>query len=849
MARKTFNPHSARFDKRLISRKQNVFNRGMLKDMEPSDLPYDAVASLINADGYKDAIKGRKGSKLWSDLELPSEDLYNGATFDLSIPTECCGILVSTGMAENIFTVDMVGKLIYGTYVVGGENIPYPLVITEINSGREVAVEVSSTMVAGDLDNLKLVGKINAYFNDITSGVEYYLIGTDIYAIIGSLNIWNKYTLTGGRISDSNSQFFKVKENIILNNLGGLFVLNDVLKAHYAWKANDTLPDYPLGDRQSYQNNSKYSDPSSYNYMYSYARLSGSIIEDRNSEDTFIELETPPYFKESTLEDNLTLTPPLRPMENQEDFFNVNAIAPIESVFRQSTVINFTDAKNFSYWVNLTEDELKPFLHCVFNSNTFAVYFDFGGCSNLIDVAKAFERGLYDVSSDFRAKYNANDDSFIFYNRNSENTFSFPGAVATDFELVNEGVLLASSNTSRMGVYLDYFRYPTTRKDITHYSVYRTKDISGHLDPELSLLDPTLVNNPNIYGWVGDIPVCGGYIGGVIYSSGGGTDILTVTNGIKTDIGLIGNSLTESTGETFAITDVKSDTEYYGTVSTAANLSTRNFYFGTDDTGTASKTVKEITTSDYTFTEDNIGDTIFWFDGTTSVIENVVSGLATTVDSDTKLNQGMIMTPTYRSYYDTVNDIVQNGYLRYWGLNTRFMRELPSTNIGAYDSGILMNAQRDSNEINYVDTQNFRNIGYYNKINQMNNKLETGIRCILVVNNLFCVLTANQTFNINPKQGKVIETEFGEFYTHLPDPFLVNGSIGTTHQFKWKYGDKGDVAIITSEPALRLFNGVEYQRDRSLDAVKNTELKLMNPTMIVSYSGSDGLLVWGYREK
>jgi hypothetical protein len=205
--------------------------------------------------------------------------------------------------------------------------------------------------------------------------------------------------------------------------------------------------------------------------------------------------------------------------------------------------------------------------------------------------------------------------------------------------------------------------------------------------------------------------------------------------------------------------------------------------------------------------------------------------------------------PKYRTYYDTVNDIVQNGYLRYWPLNTRFMQQMPNTNIATYDSGILMSAERDRNEINYVDTLNFRHLGYHNKLNQMNNKLEEGIRCILVVNNLFCIFTANKTFNINPKQGKVITTEFGEFYTLLPDPFLVNGSIGMTHQFKWVYGDKGDVAILTSEPALRLFNGVEYQKDRSLNAVTNTELKLMNPTMVLGYSTANGLLVWGYREK
>jgi hypothetical protein len=872
MARKAFNPHSKRFDVRLINRKQNVFSRGMMKDMEPSDLPYDAVADLFNADGYKDSIKGRKGSRLHSDLELPfdyltisTDPIYGdpaNTNFILSDVVDGIGslkpLIVSPGTYIDPFDEEMVEKLIYGLVDVPGPDdpMPFPLVVTEYINGGEVKVEVSDAVAealeasSGYLRECKIVGKINAYFYDSVTGFEYYLIGTTVYTLQAGGSVWNKYILISGSISDSNSQFFKVQENIVLNNLGGIFVVNDIFKGHYVWKANDVLPTYPLGDRSAYRNNSKYSDPSTYNYVYSFSRLTGNVLENRNSEATFIELETPPFFVEGELKDNTDTEPYFFPMENQEDFFTVNAPIPIEDVLEKRTEILLADANNYAFWVNLSEDELKPFLKCVFNTINYSVYFDFSGSTTLADVAKALERGLHDVSSDFRVKYNADSSDFIFYNRDGTNDFSFEALVSSDYDLITEGVLGATGDSQRMGIRLDYFRYPENRRDITHYSIYRTKDISGHLDPELSLLDPTLTNNPNIYGWIEDIPVCGGFKGNVTFVSGGGTDELDITDGTLTDASLIGTTLkVVGLTEEFNITDIKNTTTYYGTISTGADALVRNFYFGADVGGIAYKTEKEIGTSDYTFTEDDIGDTIFWFDGTTSVIEDVVSGVATTIDSNTKTSQGMLKTPTYRSHYDTVNDIVQNGFLRYWSLNTRFMQQMPSTNIAAYDSGVLMSAERDVNEINYVDTLNFRHLGYHNRANQKNNKLEDGIRCILVVNNLFCILTANKTFNINPKQGRVITTEFGEFYTHLPDPFLVNGSIGITHQFKWVYGDKGDVAIMTSEPALRLFNGVEYQRDRSLDAITDTELKLMNASMVIGYNTANGLLVWGYREK
>ena len=201
--------------------------------------------------------------------------------------------------------------------------------------------------------------------------------------------------------------------------------------------------------------------------------------------------------------------------------------------------------------------------------------------------------------------------------------------------------------------------------------------------------------------------------------------------------------------------------------------------------------------------------------------------------------------PTSRQFYDTINDRVQNGYLRSWSLGTRYYTPMPNTNISAYTNGILMSAIRDDNIIHYSDTNRFRTIGYHNELYQSNNKLEKGIRCILVVNNLFGIFTGSETFNINPKQGQVFENEFGEFYTFLPDPFLVNGNIGVSHQFKWTYGDRGDVLMVTNEPAVRFFNGTQYERDHSKEAVKITELEQMSPMMVVAYNTNDGVLMWG----
>ena len=51
--------------------------------------------------------------------------------------------------------------------------------------------------------------------------------------------------------------------------------------------------------------------------------------------------------------------------------------------------------------------------------------------------------------------------------------------------------------------------------------------------------------------------------------------------------------------------------------------------------------------------------------------------------------------------------------------------------------------------------------------------------------------------------------------------------------------------MVTNEPAVRFFNGTQYERNRALDAVQITELQQMNPMMVMTYSTSNGVLIWG----
>jgi hypothetical protein len=71
MSRKQFRPETQQEGQRLILRNISNFDGGMIRDVDPAEINRNAVYHLENANGFRDSIKGRRGSKLFSATELP----------------------------------------------------------------------------------------------------------------------------------------------------------------------------------------------------------------------------------------------------------------------------------------------------------------------------------------------------------------------------------------------------------------------------------------------------------------------------------------------------------------------------------------------------------------------------------------------------------------------------------------------------------------------------------------------------------------------------------------------------------------------------------------------------------
>jgi len=850
-------PRTRKEDERLIVRTQESFSGGMVSDVEPTDLSPTQVAYLNNARGHTNAIKGRKGTTPFIGGALPH--ITDNLTLALA---ESAGVwtLTCTDVDDQVFAPWMVGCK------VGQLSPAFTFIITKVVVAQEddlttnvVEVAKKDSVVATTLTSAYIRGSVNAIYSDRDDEIIYYQIGQKIYYREVNSEVWNEYIVLGPVPSNTRANFYKIDNRIVLFTTSGIYVLGDRSDGAYAWVANGPAPQYKINVSGS---SDRYVDPSAYRYIYTYSRIKGNSIVNRNNLGTFIELETAPYFhflkdQELQIENQPNYVPDFN---NQDNTLNYLPL-PIENSTYVSLGIG-AGYDNAEAWASLSDEGEKPFLYVTYNGHTSKIYFDFSLVETLNDVAKVINSAMYnDVDTSVNFKLGGQQDApkFLLYSTNGDKAVNVTAVVdANAFDLITEGAVVDSDVATSCGHMVRYLRYPTDRKDITHYNIYRTDDILPFVNSnENNRLDPRRANNPNIFGWIEDIPACK-----IVYCkivSG----VMTETNAAgevkegALNIQDVGNTLINAVGEAELVID---DAVYVdgvvtsfkvsgaGAIDTAVSL----FYFGGDTHFSGTKDANGVITPGIyskTFDSDDVGKVIFWYDGAVSTIKSVTAGVATVFDKVViTVEAQAVMDPNYRTYFDTVNKANRLGQLAFWPLKTRFYKPLPYSDISAYNRGNIVTAVTNRAEIYYSDTNETRLMGYYDVNNQSSSAIDDGIKAIWVVNNLFIVCTLDKTFSVNQRQANVIaDTKTGSYYTSLPDPVLVQDGIGTSHQYKVSNGPNGEKIVITNEPAIRSFGPTGYGPNLAEGSIQQTEIQLMSNNMVVDYDKIGGLFIWGKR--
>lgn len=868
MSKRNTYPKTAIQDAGIIQKKYSDFSLGAIRDLDARDVPAGGVANLVNMRGYRNRAEGRLGTRLFSSTAIPQTSLLDPS---LSWTASKSGTTITASVGSD-FLSTYEGYFFRWPDATGAPgNDEY---ITGITDTTNLDVANSSTVAATAACSIR--GPINGTYFDKIHKKVYAHFGTDLWVTNWNIDSWDRVRILGKtELFNSQSQFFTIDRSIYINNANGLFrIANDLAYDElYYFKANDVAPN--ISDKIIDQGKESFNG-SVFRYIYTLSRFKGAMLHgDRTMADdgVVLEQETCPPLETKDEEAYGTVSTRF-PMGNYKIILGEN-IASCETTVG-TTVYNHTFHKMWKEWgvgnIGITVRNADGI------ESTHDVSIDFKRVNSMKNVVKTIERAIQLFIPDMRIRLITNFNNtgisrrraqFMYYSTNPDDdivgftplSYRDVGTVLMKIGIQNTTTTIYNTGTTIGNLVIPYKDYVKKLTGVTqtiqtynptHYSVYRTKDLKVALDDQPDITDVRIVNNPGLYIWLADIPVCKPFQGkinsaGILSVDAYGATLNDFDIGCKAQFNNQNIIIKEKAVDPNTYSVVLDDGSNVNLPTSTGSTSSYGA-IGAKYTMLASKSGTTATFAFAGYTSIfNVGELIFWQDGSTSVIKTVTNTTTVeTIDSDNKSSQAAAIHPIKRQMHDTITDTTLRARAKSWPLRTRFYTRMPESNLAAVAPGFLFIAPREFNELYYCSTNNPYDIGYYHGFGQFNNKIKEAIKDICTVKDQLVVRTAQKTYRLNPAQAYPAgDSRFGESYLTMRDPKPVSLNIGVPNNTCYDSVEDGTQICYTGEPAIRFFDGNQYSENIALNRIQVSDIQKLNPTVYMDYDHVAGIHLWG----
>lgn len=826
-------------NERIINRNIDNMSGGMVSDIEPTEISPNALYHLENAVGFPDRLEGRRGSALFSDRRLPVSKTYDVTVLD--------GIVTSV----DIFDDDVVGGIF--CFWEDGNNFSSRVVekIDDYNVRINLETTIDTTTEVG------LRGNINGSYFDNTSNSVIMVLGGRVYiselvysTSEANFSEWYNVAPINGSIGDSVCDIHMINDNVFINNESGLYRLST--EKGYFWKCN---VDGPLIENKLKE--VKYVTPLQYGYryMYTYSRFTDKTSQNRF--DGVVEHETcPVVINNSSQTDYSTI---YNSLPNGYTYLNLSFVFDL----------NNGNEKEPLFWKDLNKTALKLTIGdrddaVSENWKIEYVYFDFTGIVTFLDVFKVLKDGFKSCgcSVDFSyidVQYGI-QIVYIFYDEKiikRVGVYDLPDVddvyvSSSDFysrmwcESSNIGMLNIDGDTGK-----EVFGLKNTTSGFTHYTVYRTYDVSGFENNDDISYRNRNINDPNVYTYVDDIPMM------EVLDCVVDGDILKID---ETHMWNIGSYVRVSTIY-YKIIDINDD-GYIVNIDTGYSDTPFVCVIGFGPSSQiGSAEVTKTVTGEFILSSINItaingfvaGSVIFWDDGEFDIIKDVdyFSNRISLVDrtATEKGNRFFSINPGTRSFNDSTSDFVLESRNRTLPLKTRFFMPMKNNNLSVLIPGFFISSEKNKGSFEYCSTSDLSIIGYRHQIIQVNDYIDTDIQSVSWVNGVVSIKTSHATFVFDPQQAfDAGDPRFNESVFALTDPTKINDTIGVVSPKHCVSVKDGLELVYTNEPGVRFYNGSEYGDDISNNKVFLSYIVPFHDKVIIDYDNSLGVIMWGENE-
>ena len=837
MGRKVFKPITQKFGEREIYRDQEKFGSALVNDPPASDIPDDALAKLSNAIAYPEWVQGRNGSKLYSSVTYPA--LSGRTSYNLTF----VGTTVTSNSGD-IFTEDDVSQ-----YIVAN-GIHYEIVA--YISATQVTVDVSAN---GTWAACKLRGRVNARFWHKVQRKAVTMLGADVYVQDYTLGTFTKILcISATALNNVNSAIDELDDHVIIWNSAGIFkVILDVTNP-YMYCINTLVPNISINTNEQKDNLTI-----GRRYLYSMMRLRGSGIRDRTdgASGALIEQESGTNgIRDDGYDYGEVWTEKARGDDTKT-----------HGIIRGGNVA-VADLDAGAVWAAITDGTLILSV----NGNAKQIYVDFTGVETMADVAERIQVSGNVYYPDITVEFELSGivGRFVITSGKKDNTTlgwvtdGVGGTNIADNMLVRDGDggTLVTAEVYEEPYIVGDLTVPVVRSDESsyqqhwsHYSIYGTLDIGvAGTDPVTGI-----GNNPERFMWLYDLRVAAGF-----YASKDTTGLITASEGTF-ELADVGSIFEWENGDRDRIVTFVSSSQVIvdasGDVGYEEALIEQAAAIGNGDVFRASQTgyvvTNETVLNGNVFVAGDVGKTLFWADGVEALITEFIDANNVRVqESRTHSTQGMTKDYVYRRFNDTVSDDIlrirrnSGKYL----LRQRFWEALPLSNIGVVVPGFLFAAVRGEKKIWYSQlppTQKYL-AGSHNPFHQVDESAKDGITYLMEFKDrlvAFCVGSTwagatNQSIELN------VADKVGEKVVVFGGMQVVDGNIGMLDYGSVQSPEYGVVIMITSEPAVRMFDGFKYGPNLAeletlgMDTVMK-QLRSWQAATASVYHPATGYIVWG----
>lgn len=838
----------------LVIREQKNWGR-FIGDIPASDIGPTDLSYLENMHSYPEYLEGRTGSRLFSELQLPT--LIDGIRAYKELVDGQWTVTATTP----IFTASMV----FNRYIVwpDGDNDE----IIAFNSTTSVVVRDAGAK--GITSGCSIRGRVFGNHYHKASKRILLHIDTRLFYANWFLDEWVQVYGQSSEIPSESWTFFSEDEDYIYGmNRNGVFKTAITEGNPYFYKINSPVPDVLITGVEQTEDLTI-----GRRYIYGMTKLKGNYLNTRTGDNADENINLGVIEQES----GTTAV--------NDDYKDYGEVFTEELIGLGNETYGVLTCDVGGVGINEDLEDWRLIQDGTFNiemngQGAQTIACDFSNIFVLDDVRATIENGIrvyWPTATVEIVRMSTGRARFVISTgKINGSTISFvstdPGGVGTDISNVdaNDCGLRGTAALGELDNTLNYTEPSTVgtltpatvrnttpsevQRHFTHYSVYGTLD-SG---PAGTDVINGRGNNPEQFIWLYDHPVIKAFTASqteavsplsIIYADEGFFtqhdigDILYYEDGSSTEI----EYLCDASGNR-----VYTPTSRWA-VGDSGSVGLQSATMGTQTVLTCTKTGNTVTLVSGTrvFTGLDVRKPLFWDDGTVDWIISVTDGNTVEVlESGDKDQRGVGMDPETRSFTDVSIDEILRTRRTNFLADHRFWTALPESDIGTIVPGFIVVATSGQGTIYWSQLSIARKYrgGYHNPAFQFDDKFEDDITFLMRLPDKLAIVCSRSTWT-TPTNNPIIDLvpNVGVAVALLPPAELID-NIGTNHVTSIRKIDTGQYSMVTSEPGHRIFDGFRFTENLAYKQIMRI-LEGLSTFGVTAYNDTSGLIIWGAEEE